>query len=203
MKTYNIIGILAFAFVLTFAANAQDNNSLKNQSGVYKTFADFQAKKLDLAVDVTKAKHKIKVHEFFNKSEIDIIHSDNKKYTFKKKDIYGVRDLDGNDFRFYDDKEYQIAQVDIIFVYTKPTDYIVGGGKNQQTKHITEYFFSKTGESAILKLTMDNVKKAFPENHKLHDALDAMFKSESELVQYDQFHNTYKVVKFLIDNLNN
>lgn len=201
MKTYNVIGILAFAFTLTFTANAQESDGLKNQSGVYKTFANFQAKKLDLAVDVTKAKHKIKVHEFFNKFEIDVIHSDNKKYTFKKKDIYGVRDMDGNDFRFYNDQEYQIVQADLIFVYTKPTDYTVSGGKNQQVRRVTEYFFSKTGESEIQKLTLDNLKKTFPENHNMHDALDVMFKNESELVQYDRFHNTYKVVKFLKDNL--
>ena len=201
MKTLHFISLIVFVLGITISTNAQDNNSLKNQSGVYKTFADFLSKKLDLAVDVTKSTHKIKIHEFFNKSEIDVIHDDGKKYTFKKKDIYGVRDLNGNDFRFLYDQEYQIEQADIIFIYTKPADYIVGGGKSQQTKHVTEYFFSKTGESEILKLTLENTKEAFPENHKMHDALDMMFKSESDLAEYDSFHKTFKVVRFLKEHL--
>ena len=194
MKTYNIISLLVFVFVITSTANAQDK--LTNQSGVYKTFSDFQAKKLDLSIDVTKEKHKIRVHDFINKTEIDVIHND-KKYTFKKKDIYGIRDVKGDDYRFYNDLEYQIVQVDTIYIYTKTKDINSSNGKNRQTKHITEYFFSKTGDSDIYSLTSENLKKAFPDNHKMHDGLDMMFKSETDLTQYDQFHKTFKVVRFL------
>jgi len=198
MKTYNIISLLVFVFVITSTANAQDK--LTNQSGVYKSFADFQAKKLDLAVDVTKEKHKIKVHDFINKTEIDVIH-DNKKYTFKKKDIYGIRDVKGDDYRFYNDIEYQIVQVDTIYIYTKSKDINSSNGKNRQTKHVTEYFLSKTGDSDILILNAENIKKAFPDNHKMHDALDMMFKGDNDLTEYDRFHKSYKVVRFLKKNL--
>lgn len=201
MKTIHFTYILAMVVGLSSAINAQDNSSsLKNQSGVYKTFADFQTKKLDLAVDVTKEKHKIKVHDFINKSEIDVIHND-KKYTFKKKDIYGIRDVKGNDYRFYNDLEYQIVQVDTIYIYTKSKDISSSNGKNRQTKYVTEYFLSKTGDSDILILNAENLKKAFPENHKMHDALDMMFKREKDLAEFDKFHKSYKVVRFLKENL--
>lgn len=202
MKTIRLIYILAIVVSLSFTTNAQDNrNSLKNQSGVYKSFSDFQAKNLDLSVDVTKEKHKIKVHDFINKTEIDVIHND-KKYTFKKKDIYGIRDVKGYDYRFYNDLEYQIAQVDTIYIYTKSKDINSSNGKNRQTKHVTEYFFSKTGDSDIYSLTTENLKKAFPDNHKMHDSLDMMFKSEADLNQYDQFHKTFKIVRFLNGKMN-
>ncbi len=198
MKTYNIISLLVFVFVITSTANAQ--NKLINQSGVYKSFSDFQARKLDLSVDVTKEKHKIKVHDFINKTEIDVIHND-KRYTFKKKDIYGIHDVKGDDYRFYNDQEYLIAQADTIYIYTKSEDINSTNGKNRQTKHITEYFFSKIGDSDILKLTADNLKKSFPENHKMHDALDMMFKRNNDLVEYDKFHKSYKVIRFLKEEL--
>ena len=201
MKTINFTCILAFVVGFSFTTNAQDNRSrLNNQSGVYKTFADFQTKKLDLSVDVTREKHKIRVHDFFHKSEIDVIHND-KKYTFKKKDIYGIRDVKGDDYRFYNDQEYQITQIDTIYIYTKTQDNNSSNGKNRQTKLVTEYFFSKAGDADIMMLTADNLKKTFPENHKMHDALDMTFKSESNLTQYDQFHKTYKIVRFLKENL--
>ena len=201
MKTIRFAYILAIVVGLTFNTNAQENrNSLKNQSGVYKSFSDFQAKKLDLAVDVTKTKHKIKVHDFFNKTEIDVIHNDT-KYTFKKKDIYGIRDMKGNDYRFYNDLEYQIVQVDTIYIYTKSKDINSSNGKSRQTKRVTEFFFSKTGESDIVSLTAENLKKAFPDNHKMHDALDMMFKNNNDLAEYDKFHKSYKVIRFLKENV--
>ncbi len=197
MKTFSFTYILAIVVSLSFTTNAQDNrNSLKNQSGVYKSFSDFQAMKLDLSVDVTKEKHKIRVHDFINKSEIDVIHND-KKYTFNKKDIYGIRDVKGDDYRFFNDLEYQIVQVDTIYIYTKSKDINSSNGKNRQTKHVTEYFFSKTGDSEIYALTAENIKNAFPDDHKMHDGLDMMFKSETDLTQYDQFHKTFKIVRFL------
>ena len=202
MKTLHFTTILALVLAVAFSAKAQKsaNNLLANHSGVYRTFADFQAKKLDLSVDFTKEKHKIKVHDFINKSEIDVIHMD-KKYTFKKKDIYGIRDGKGVDYRFYNDLDYLIAQADTIYIYTKAENITTSNGKNHQSKQVTKYFFSRTGDSNILLLTSENLKKVFPENHKMHDALDMMFKSESDLAEYDSFHKTFKVVRFLKEHL--
>ena len=36
-------------------------------------------------------------------------------------------------------------------------------------------------------------KKAFPDNHAFHDALDVNFKEDKELISYDDFHKLYKV----------
>jgi len=45
----------------------------------------------------------------------------------------------------------------------------------------------------LRELTKLNLKKAFPNDHAFHDALDAQFKEDKELINYDEFHKMYKV----------
>ena len=60
-------------------------------------------------------------------------------------------------------------------------------------KYAPKYFFTTASSDVLQTLTKDNVKKAFPENHPFHDALDATLKSDDELIQYDTFHKMYKL----------
>ncbi|MFN8254185.1 MAG: hypothetical protein U0W24_00755 [Bacteroidales bacterium] len=195
----NLIQVLFIVMVITIANSASAQNitdGLKTKSGVYMSFADFKANKLNLEVDYTKEKHKIKINEFLNKSEIDVIHQD-KKYSFKKKEVYGIRDGKGADYRFFNDLEYRILQTDTIYIYSKNETVKTGNSKNQRTSQVTKYFFSKSGDSELLALTYENLKQAFPENHKMHDALEMMFKSDSDLAEYDKFHKSFKVIRFI------
>ncbi len=185
--------------VITLANSATAQNitdGLKTKSGVYMSFADFKAQKLNLEVDYTKVKHKIKSNDFLNKSKIDVIHMD-KKYTFKKKEVYGIRDGNGADYRFFNDLEYRILQTDMIYIYSKIETVQSGNAKTHQTKQVTKYFFSKTGDSDVLALTIENLKQAFPENHKMHDNIDMMFKSDNDIAEYDKFHKSFKVIRFI------
>ena len=60
-------------------------------------------------------------------------------------------------------------------------------------KYAPKYFFTTSSSDVLRELTKINLKKAFPNNHKFHDALDAQFKSDDELNAYDSFHKMYKV----------
>jgi len=60
-------------------------------------------------------------------------------------------------------------------------------------KYANKYFFSTSNSETLQSLTKYNLKKAFPENHPFHDALDANFKEDKELINYDDFHKMYKV----------
>lgn len=60
-------------------------------------------------------------------------------------------------------------------------------------KYVPKYFFTTPSSDVLLPLTKDNVKKAFPENHPFHDAIDATIKSDDELIMYDTFHKMYKL----------
>lgn len=201
MKKLISILLITLTVGTTNLVNAQYNRALlKNKSGVYMNFANYEAQKLNLDVDFTKEKHKIRIHDFFNKSVIDVIHQ-GKKYTFAKKDIYGIRDGNGKDYRFFENKEFEILAADTIYLYMTQEIQLSGSIKNQKSKTIITYYFSKTGNSEIIPLTSENLKKVFPENHKMHYALDMMFKNENELTSYDSFHKNYKIIKFLKDFL--
>lgn len=60
-------------------------------------------------------------------------------------------------------------------------------------KYAPKYFFILKSTDALQELTKANLKKAFPENHAFHDALDANFKEDKELINYDDFHKMYKL----------
>lgn len=76
----------------------------------------------------------------------------------------------------------------VIYKYQHP-----GHSPKEAEKYTPKYFFT-TGTSDLLQdLTRSNLKKAFPANHPFHDALDATFKDDKELISYDDFHKMYKV----------
>jgi len=60
-------------------------------------------------------------------------------------------------------------------------------------KFPVKYYFVTKSSDVLQDLTKENLKKAFPENHAFHDALDANFKEDKELINYDAFHKIYKI----------
>ena len=60
-------------------------------------------------------------------------------------------------------------------------------------KYAAKYFFTTSGSEVLQELTKENLKKAFPDNHAFHDALDENFKEDKELINYDSFHKMYKI----------
>jgi len=69
-------------------------------------------------------------------------------------------------------------------------------------KYAPRYFFTTANSDVLQPLTKDNLKAAFPANHKFHDALDAACKDDKDLYEYDSFHKTYKVNHVLLMNGN-
>ena len=136
--------------------------------------------------------HKIKNNILFNVDKIVVKHK-GESYTLLKKDTYGYRNTKGVEFRFIDNKEYKVLNPGeslLIYFY----QHSAHSGKDfYRGLYQPEYFFSKDANSPVRDLTLANVKAAFPENHRLHGALDAQFKSDKELYAYDKFHKTYKL----------
>jgi hypothetical protein len=176
MKTILIVLIVA----LSISVKAQN-------SGVYLSAADFESGKLTYAIDCATEKHKIKLNEFLGKDYITVVH-DKQSYNLKKNEIFGYRDCNDLIYRLAIDRHYKVLNPkETILLYVIE----VAASKNQMgTKN---YYFSSSASSEVKELTLTNLKKAFPDNHKFHDALDAEFKSDSELAVYDSFHKTYKV----------
>lgn len=170
---------------LTFTAFSQ-----KDSSGIYMTANDFKNKNLSFAVNSKTEKHKINADIFLNDEDIKVKHHDT-TYTFKKSEVYGYKTLAGKTIRLYDNKELEVLNPDeqiLIYKYTITT---------QQPKAtpvvMVRYFFTRDAANPPVELTKDNLKKASPENHKFHDALDENFKTDEELISYDKFHHAYKL----------
>jgi hypothetical protein len=98
---------------------------------------------------------------------------------------------DGRSYRTVGNKQYQILDTNPLYIYS--LNAIVRKGAAE-----TRYFFSVGPTGDILPLTLLNLKNAFPENHKFHDSLDMMFRSDSGLNRFDKFHNMFTVNRLLI-----
>ena len=190
MKQKILISAVASSMLL---ANA---SAQKDSSGIYKTAGDFQLGKLSYAINYKTQSHKINDNLLFNESEIKIKH-EGTSYTLKKSDTYGYRDVNGIDYRFVDNKSLKILSRGdgmLLYTYRAPKD---GKGATQYT---SMYYFSKDVASTPELLTKENVKAAYPDNHKFHDAVDATFKDDGALAEYDSFHHMYKINHILLAN---
>lgn len=177
--------------LVTFASFAKAQNS-----GVYLTASDFESGKLTYGIDCAKEKHKIKLHEFLGKDYITVVHNQQSN-NLKKNEIFGYKDCSGVVSRLGLDKHYEIVNpTEKILIYKIETP----ASKSQSKK--TSYYFSATPGSDIQYLTLMNLKKAFPENHRFHDALDTEFKSDNDLTQYDSFHKVFKINRIFSNAIN-
>jgi hypothetical protein len=188
MKT-RIISFSIF-YLAALVASAQS-------SGVYLSAVDFAAGKLAFEINCSTEKHKIKLNEFMNKDFITVVH-DKKSHNLYKKDIFGYKDCNDMTYRFVGSSHYVILNpAEKILLYK----HTIEASKNQ--KAAIHYYFSFSGSGEVQNLTLTNLKKAFPDNHKFHDALDAEFKSDDELATYDSFHKVYKVNRLYSNSQSN
>ncbi len=187
----NIISIVLAGSLsaLTFSAFAQ-----KDSSGIYMTANDFKNGNLSYAINYKTEKHKINDYLFLNPDQIKVKHHDS-TYMLNKSTTYGYKDTKGKVFRFVDNKDYEILNPgESILIYK----YVITTQQPKTTPVVmVRYFFTRDSGNPPVELTKDNLKKAFPENHKFHDALDENFKTDEELISYDQFHHMYKLNRLL------
>jgi hypothetical protein len=171
----------------------------KDSSGIYKTADDFKNRKLSYAINYKTEKHKINSYVLFKGNVIKVKHQGT-AYKLTKSDTYGYRNTEGVEYRFIDNKEYRVlnpGEAILIYIYQYPAH----SGK-EAAKYVPVYFFTTDAGSAPQDLTKGNIKAAFPQNHKLHDAIDAQFVSDLELHEYDSFHKTYKLNRIINSNIN-
>jgi hypothetical protein len=156
-------------------------------SGLYRSSEDFRNHRLTLAVDCQTATHKLRFHEFSGKPYLTVIHG-GKPYQVAKDSLFGFRDCNGHDYRFASNNQhYPILNPGEALLLYKVEQAAVG--KNSGYVHL---FFSPTAAAPIQPLTLLAVKKAFPDNHRFHDLLDAQFQG-GDLTAYDAMHHMTKL----------
>jgi hypothetical protein len=152
--------------------------------------------KLSFAINCKTQKHKIKSDMIFHPTEITIKHND-VAHTYPKDSIYGLKYCDGSIVRIYKNSEYPLINPnETIKIYK-----VVSTGQGKGSPSVTKHYFSKDVNSQIEKLTINNIKSAFPDNHQFHDLIDIEFHSDTELSTYDDFHKIMKINRVLQNSL--
>ncbi|MCW3124030.1 MAG: hypothetical protein JWQ38_3522 [Flavipsychrobacter sp.] len=174
--------------VLLLAATT--NVNAIGQSGVYATVTDYRNNKLtyENACNGGKQKDKIRLHDFFGYTPYFSITDNGVKHKLKKDSVYGYRNCKGDVHRFYNNKEYKIAEAGSIFIYVTQQNVAQSKG----FKVMNTYYFSTAPTDKILTLTLNNLEAAFRDNNKFLDALE-QFAASNDLATYDKRHKTFKV----------
>lgn len=176
--------VMTFAFLLSICGVV---NAQSTTSGVYKTYEDYVNQKMAYSIDCKTQKHKIKLNEFLDKPYITVIH-EGMSHKIPKDSVFGYQLCDGNLVRFAENTDYHLIEKGDVWLYKKLMVKAPKGGAEPNLN-----FFAVTGEGKPIPLTTENLKKAFPENHKFHDALSAQFANEKDLMVYDSFHKKTKL----------
>ena len=175
-------------------AHAQASGTADStSSGIYLTAGNYAAGTLTHAIDCRTATHKIDRHTFLNRPYIDVEH-EGQRSRYQKREIYGFRDCDGWDVRSVDGREYRVLAAGALTLYARESYISRTKGSPQQ---IVTYHFSTSPAGPVQPLTRGTLRRAFSENHRFHDLLDATFQSDAALADYDNFHREYKIVRLL------
>lgn len=188
------IGLSLAPFLLV--ANAA-TGSVNDASGIYLTANDYQRGYLTAESDCKSPGHKIELHDVLIKPYIHVTHNrETRKYA--KSDVYGFRTCDGRDYRFVANREYRILEANVAAIYSVQLPDREGEDLTVGKEEVFDYFFSVSAKGPILRLTRQNLKLAFPDNHRFHDAIDQTFRTDAELAQFDAFHKMFKVNRLLV-----
>jgi hypothetical protein len=180
-----LLSVALLAALLPVAAQAPAKPPLR--SGVYLTGEDFIHGKMALESNPTVEVHQIKLNEFFNKPYITVRHH-GETHRYQKKEIFGVRDGSGTDYRLADGLNYEVLSKGPILLYQTP--------QNTQAKGQplpSPYFFSASPDAPVQRLSLAGLQKAYAGNHAFLSALDVSFPNGTNLATYDAHNAQYRL----------
>lgn len=175
-------------FLLGSQTLAQTSSQDQFFSGVFLSYSDFKKKKLTYKTDCKKEKNKFRMHDLFPKPSFDIIHK-GVKHTHQKKDVYAYQDCEKGIYRFFEKEVYKIEEPGKIYIYSRE----VPNAQSKSPANTTVYYFSREPQGNIEVLSIDNLKKAYPENTKFHYLLDHSQNDNGSIEQYEASHGSFKV----------
>jgi hypothetical protein len=182
----------------TVLAGSLTTTEAKSATGIYLTAEAYKNGHLASESDCGSPGHRVELHDILHKPFIEVTHEGQTR-RYEKSQIYGFRSCGGHDYRFVENDEYQILEAKELSIYAREVP--VENRKDTGDLHVAasrEYFFSVSAGGQVLPLTLQNLKRAFPNNHAFHDALDKTFNADDELAQFDAFHKMFKVNRLLV-----
>ena len=191
MKTFYIA--VAALTAMGFSVSGSGLAATPKTSGVYVTAEDYKNGRLSYEGNCGSKAHNLELHDVLHKSYIHVTHETEKR-RFAKSDLFGFRACDGRDYRFASNLEHQILEARELYIYTR--EVLVSHGRGRHT--VQGYFFSAGAEGPVLALTLENLKKAFPDNQRFYEALDAAFGAKQKISEYDESQKMFTVNQLLI-----
>ena len=184
MKKFKLpmIIVIILTFGITLKSNAQQQSN-----GLYLTFNDYQNHKLSYG-SIAK-RDKIAIHDFLEGNTIAVT-SNGKKQVFSKSEIFGYRE-NNRDYRFQNNKVFEIVDTKGFYLYKH--DKLVQGTKGP--KPVSTVYFSTKADNGIAMLTQENIDKAFAANYKFRNSVQAEFKNDDALNEYDTALREYKITE--------
>ena len=181
-----IYGLCIWLVVITSVATAQVNQ------GVYLSMDNYMANQIIPSNGLCK----IQTNTMFNANSI-WLRVAHKKYKYSKDSIYAYK-KEGIIYRcnHWDKRDYKVMEQGTIIIYA--INEPVSGYKN--IKLIPHYYFSVNLGSVIIPLSIINIKKAFPDDIKLHHYLDMEF-YQKDITSYNETNSTYQI-NYLFQQLN-
>ena len=178
--------LLALLSLLALATSTQAQTAPLG-SGLYQSAADFRSHRLTLGVDCKTETHQLRLNGFVGRPYVTVKHG-GKDHRVAKDSLFGFRDCEGQSYRFATDYHHlPILNPEEELLLYRVTQ--LAAGKNPGREDV---YFSASAAAPVQALTLLNVKRAFPDNHRFHDLLDAQL-GNGDLTAYDQMHRMTKI----------
>ena len=158
-------------------------------SGIYLTGQDYRTNKLSYALGNND---KLQLNEFLGGKNVSVTYL-GKKIKLSKSEIFGYR-YNNVDYRFFNNDAYKIIDTQDFYIYSRPKLSQQGKG----LKPVDTYYFSNSDNALIEPFTIANLQVAYAKNPKFKYTVAAQFKSDNELIAYDDAIKEYKV-KYLFE----
>ena len=164
------------------------------QAGVFLTPSDYDAGQLSHAVDCTSATQPVSSGAYAASDSIDLLGDPRESSRrISKATLFGFRACDGVEMRFVAGQNYRIVRAPPLYLYERQRRIWSG----RISRLVTDHYFSVGPGDSLRPLTRRALKEAYPANHRFHDMIDLAFRSEDELLVYDDFHQEYRVSRLL------
>lgn len=163
------------------------------RSGFYLTSADFESERLTDARTCAPDSRAVVV-ETFSEDALISMPGVAGAGQFNKSGTYGFRTCSGADVRFVGASNYQVVRAPPLFLYQRSIQVSAGKGG---LRRLVSYGFSTSASDSMRPLTMNALKRAYPERHAFHDLIDLAFRSDEELMRFDDFHQEYRIARLL------
>jgi hypothetical protein len=156
--------------------------------GIYLSYEHFLQHTLSYPFDCHSSTDRLELNNFLSGSSIRIIHQ-GEKHSLQKDQIFGYRDCDGADYRFYNKSPYRILDTAHFYLYS--LEKLVQGSKIARPGIV--YYFSTGAASPLLPLTIANLESAFASHPAFCYKLHSEFRSDADLITYIPSLKMYKL----------